>query len=381
MKILAVIDTLGRAGAEHQLMWLVEALGRHGIQSETAALMPPYTLAGEFESRGIPVHRLDVPHRWAIHVAASRLARLADERGCDAVMAMLYFSQVSCGFMRAFKRRRPLVFAIQSSGYTNSLYQGVWPWFRARIHGWACRRADMTVACSKAVAEDYRNSLGVRGLQVIYNAIPHDILPGPLPEAERHAVRESYGVPPGVPLISIAARYSREKGHTYLLDALSILARDFDLRPYCIAAGHGPLHEQLIRRTSELSLDDRVKFVGSLEQRQMHRLMQASDVAVLPSLQEPFGLAAVESMALGTPTIITRHYGLAEVADDSAAFTVAPRDPVGLADALRRALTDEAERSRIATNGMARAKVFTIERIAGQWADALLSLRVAATRN
>jgi D-inositol-3-phosphate glycosyltransferase len=67
---------------------------------------------------------------------------------------------------------------------------------------------------------------------------------------------------------------------------------------------------------SELRLDQRISFVGSVEQKQLANYYSAADVCVVPSYYESFGLVAVEAMACGTPVIASRVGGLATTVED-----------------------------------------------------------------
>ena len=79
IRILSVIESLGRGGAEQVLVNLLPALGRRSCECEVAALWPPYDLAEALEKQDIRVHRLGLGHRWSVAEALTRAKpRLAD---------------------------------------------------------------------------------------------------------------------------------------------------------------------------------------------------------------------------------------------------------------------------------------------------------------
>lgn len=375
MKVLAITDTLGLGGAERLHASLLPRLAPFGISCEVAALMPPYTLADDLERRGIPVHRLDLSHQWSLVEGFARLNRLCSPGCFEILWASLYFGQLYASILRSRRDDLRLLVWLHSEGYTNPLYTGLWSKIRRRIHARGLRCADRIVAVSRAVADDYEKSLGVRNIGVIYNGIPMEELPPPIPAAERRDVRRNFNVPNDAPLLTVPARFALDKGHRYLFDALSILTKATPLRPHCVLAGVGPLEAQFRAEVERLGLAELVHFGGGLEQQNLFKLMQASDAVVLPSLQEPFGLAVIEAMALGTPTVISDHYGLGEVAEGPLAFKARPGDAESLADALRRALTDEPARLKMAQAARPYVKKrFAIEKIATQWAKLLAGL-------
>jgi 1,4-alpha-glucan branching enzyme len=294
------------------------------------------------------------------------------DRHIGTLWATLYFSSVYSSAVRALLPNRRLIHWLQSPGYTNPLYRGIWPDIRAAIHGWACRRADVLVACSKAVAADYEGCFNLPPIRVIYGGVNDEALPSPISVTDRSETRRRYGVSDDAKLITIAARYSIDKGHSTLLGALQLLKDRHGIRPMCIAAGQGVLLDSLRTETAERGLDAQVRFVGSLPQPELFRLMQSSDVVAMPSLQEALGLAAMEAMALGTPLVVSDYYGLAELAAGGAAFRADVGSAASLAEALRQALGDSEERIRVCEAARRRIQEsFVVSKISMQWKSTL----------
>lgn len=106
------------------------------------------------------------------------------------------------------------------------------------------------------------------------------------------------------PTVLYVGKLSREKGVHLLLDAL----RGLDAR--AVVVGFGPE-----RRALEAAADGRVLFTGALEHRHLAHLWPLADVSVTPSVfPEAFGMVAAEAAACGSPPLVARHSGLAEVA-------------------------------------------------------------------
>lgn len=96
----------------------------------------------------------------------------------------------------------------------------------------------------------------------------------------------------------------------------------------------------------ELGLGDAVRFLG--EREEVPEILRASDVALLPSWEEPFGRVVVEAMAMGVPVVATAIGGPAEIIRDGVdGVLVAPRQPEALAAAITRLLDDEPRRRAI----------------------------------
>ena len=118
-----------------------------------------------------------------------------------------------------------------------------------------------------------------------------------------------------------------------------------------IATAHSPA---VLRRwegwAAEAGVSDRVVFTGSVDDDEMVSILQGARLAVMPSLEEGFGLPVVEAAACGVPVICSNFTSLPEVLDEPAAC-FDPRDPDAIAHAIDRALTDESHRAGAAHRG------------------------------
>ncbi|MEZ5116178.1 MAG: glycosyltransferase family 4 protein [Candidatus Nanopelagicales bacterium] len=142
------------------------------------------------------------------------------------------------------------------------------------------------------------------------------------------------------PLVVFTGRLEWEKGPQVLLEAVPALRRRFPgLR--VVIAGKGGTAPDLAEQCARLRLGDTVVRTGWLPERDLHALVAAADVAVVPSLYEPFGIVALEAAALGTPLVVSDTGGLGEVVRHGATGLAFPAgDPVALADAVTAALED-----------------------------------------
>jgi glycogen synthase len=116
----------------------------------------------------------------------------------------------------------------------------------------------------------------------------------------------------GRPTVLFLGRVTRQKGPEYFIEVARRVA-DHVPRAQFVLAGTGDLLPRVIERTVELDLADRVHFAGPVQGGDVDRLYRASDVCVMPSVSEPLGLVALESLRNGTPCVIPRESGVAEV--------------------------------------------------------------------
>lgn len=104
----------------------------------------------------------------------------------------------------------------------------------------------------------------------------------------------------------------------------------------------------------------RVRYLGYVSDYERQRLYREASMLVVPSLDEGFGLPALEAMTLGLPVVASRRGSLPEVLGQAALF-IEPDDPAGMAAAMKQVLDDRATRQRLAAAGVARAPQFRWE--------------------
>jgi glycosyltransferase involved in cell wall biosynthesis len=114
------------------------------------------------------------------------------------------------------------------------------------------------------------------------------------------------------PIVLFLGRVTRQKGPERFLEvARRVLG--FVPQAHFVIAGTGDLMPHIIERAVELGLAERVHFTGALRGADVKHAFGMADVCVMPSLSEPFGLVALESLRAGTPCIVPRDAGVAEV--------------------------------------------------------------------
>jgi glycosyltransferase involved in cell wall biosynthesis len=119
----------------------------------------------------------------------------------------------------------------------------------------------------------------------------------------------------------------------------------------------------LKERVEQLGLSERVIFTGYIEDQDLAYLYNAASALVLPSLEEGFGLPAIEAMACATPVIASNRGSLPEILGDAGQF-FDPLEPRGISEVLRQVLGDEPLRKRMVATGLARAHEFMWDKAA-----------------
>ena len=118
---------------------------------------------------------------------------------------------------------------------------------------------------------------------------------------------------------------------------------------------------ELKRQSQELGIQERVKFLGYLPEKELSIVISNAIALVFPSLWEGFGLPVLEAMALGTPVITSNISSLPEVAGD-AAISVDPYDIEAIAGAMKNVATDSQLRSQLSQLSLQQADLFSWEK-------------------
>lgn len=164
-------------------------------------------------------------------------------------------------------------------------------------------------------------------------------------------------VPRG-PILFVGTLEPRKNVGALLNAYAMLLDRDPSAPPLWIAGGQTEASGPWLRAIAQPPLAGHVKHLGYIDSDDRYALYVQSSMLILPSHLEGFGMTALEAMAAGVPTILSRRGALPEVAGDAAAF-VEPDDIAGLAAAMRRYLDDPGAAAAATERGVSRATRFS----------------------
>ena len=325
-RVLHVITTLDRGGAENALLTLCRArAARSGPQRIGVAFLKGNgELVPEFEALGIEVRDLDARGLQALR-ARTTLDAYRRAFAPDVVHSHLFKADVLAA--SCLGRRRPGREGLVSTKHNLDVFLERPPW---RILGRAAlAREDAAIAVSGAVAAYYRKALGEPAAE--FHVVPHGIAPDS-PHASRPPVP-----PPGADRVVSVARLDPQKDPLGLVEAFRAVVRAHPGATLTLV-GRGALEAQV--RTAAAGLPaGSVTLTGFTDDPAAH--MDAADVVVLASRWEGLGLVLVEAALRERPVVATTVGGIPEVVDDGVTgLLVAPGAPAALAAAIVRLLDD-----------------------------------------
>lgn len=272
-----------------------------------------------------------LPHR----LAGARSA--AKARAPDADLAACHFALYGAPALDVLAHL-PTVVHFHGPWAAESAAEGearVNTWIKARVESSVYRTGDRFIVLSDAFRQVLQDAYGVPGDRI-------HIVPGGV-DAERfhvdaspRAARERLNWPTDRPLLLSVRRLARRMGLPRLINAMDYVT-DHHPEALLLIAGTGPLRAPLADRIRTRGLDDNVRLLGYVPDDELPTAYRAADLSVVPTVQhEGFGLITIESLAAGTPVLVTPVGGLPETVDGLTDELVLPDASTG---ALKEGLT------------------------------------------
>jgi len=191
-----------------------------------------------------------------------------------------------------------------------------------------------TIFVSQDVKSDYKNTFNPFSLRA-------RVLSGGIPEATPSGSiksKESLGISGNEKVVTCIASLTAHKNHRNLINAFQNI---FNAK--LLIVGEGPLREELEDLVQNLSLTDRVSFLGI--RQDVGRIFSASEICVLSSTREGLGLSLIEAQRAGIPSVATDIGGIPEVIDDGVnGFLVESDNPEELAEKINFLLENDEKR-------------------------------------
>ena len=113
-------------------------------------------------------------------------------------------------------------------------------------------------------------------------------------------------------VVTFLGRITMQKGPEYFVDAATQVLKHTNHVRF-VMAGSGDMMNKMIRLVADRGIADKFHFTGFLKGKQVYEMLKSSDVYVMPSVSEPFGISPLEAMQCGVPSIISYQSGCAEI--------------------------------------------------------------------
>jgi glycogen synthase len=259
------------------------------------------------------------------------------------------------------KRRTglPLVFSVHSTEFDRSANFAPQTWIED-IERRGVLGADLVIAVSRYTKELVERLYGADPgkVRAVHNGVDLGQFHGP-DGRDYNACRDGGRV-------LFLSRVSRQKGPLFFME---VARRVLERRPASrfVVAGKGDMLGECIQFAVRHRIHDRVEFMGFVPNEELADVYDQSDVYVLPSVSEPFGISVLEAMGSGVPTIVSRSSGVGEAV--SHVLKAESWDTEEMADMVVRLLDSPELRAELGRNGAKEARRFTWESCARRTLD------------
>lgn len=197
---------------------------------------------------------------------------------------------------------KPLIVHVHATDFDRSggsVNPGVYEIERKGLH-----MADKIITVSNLTKNTVVQNYGVdeRKIEIVYNAVE--------PILNREAVKIRKGITDKI--VTFLGRVTMQKGPEYFIEAAHEVLKKMDNVRF-VMAGSGELLDRMIHRVAELRIGEKFHFTGFLKGDMVREMFELSDVYVMPSVSEPFGISPLEAMRSNVPVIISRQSGVSEI--------------------------------------------------------------------
>ena len=344
LNMLQMVNGFAIGGGEMKLLELVENLDRDRYNITVCSVGQGGPLQQDFEKLGDDVVVFDKKFSFDLSLVF-KVARLMKEKNIDLLQTTLFYADV-IGAYAAAMANVPVVISWEAVSHP----------YRARhmlSYKMAMRKIDVVVAVSNAIRKQVMEERGVPSekARTIHYGI--DL------EKYTHSdtlKRKDIGLEDSDLVLGTVARYTDQKGHTYLIDAAPGIVEKFP-NAHFVFVGDGPNREDMEAQIKKLGLERNFHLLGF--RKDVVDLLNLFDVFVLPSLYEGLPNVVLEAMACARPIIATGVDGTAEAVEDGeCGYIVPPKNPQALTERINHLIASpdlmrrmgDASRKRVETH-------------------------------
>lgn len=295
-------------GLSHEFLKIVFANIRNIKVRSVTSLLHPYISTEQYDEhlRTAPEHEIyglnlfDEVRRYGLQARI-----IAAEEPHDVIHAHDWLS-FRAGIEAKRVSGKPLIVHVHATefdrtgGHPN---QYIYEEERRGMHA-----ADCIIAVSQHTKDMIVEHYGIPHdkVSVVHNGIDTDDHRRELPPVLEHVRKQ------GQKIVLFVGRITIQKGPDYFIKVARRVL-EYDPNVLFVMSGAGDMEHQIIRLAADMGLGDKVVFAGFVRGEELMKLYRAADLYVMPSISEPFGITALEALANGTPILVSKQSGVAEV--------------------------------------------------------------------
>lgn len=226
----------------------------------------------------------------------------------------------------------------------------------------SARTANRIVTVSNTTRDDLIRYLNISSSKI--TTIYHGVDLKPIKSLSLENIRSEFGIT-GDYILSVSSIY-RFKNYVNLIKGVKILKERYGQNYQLIIAGEfieSDYHSEILKTIDALDLNAQVFLIGGVSPDKVSLLYSGAKLYAFPSYSETFGLTQIESMAYGTPVVVSNLSVMPEICSDAAIY-FDPSSPEDIAEKMNQVLSNSDLRNRLINNGFERVKHFSWEKSA-----------------
>jgi len=343
IRILHIIESLGSGGAERVLLTNLTYLDKDRFYNVVAYLYNDEFFLSDLKEIGVKTYSLNLKNIYQPFAAINRIIKIIKSEKIDIVHTNLFGADIYGRIAAKLTGVSHVITTLHNLGYRRSFVfnkRKILDIITSKLSG--CN----FIAVSNAVKKSTEQQLGIRDIKIIYNSIDIDKFV-PLGEKERAGIRSILDIKKDTYLLTDVGRLDFDKGHELLLKALALeksKSNDFVL----LLIGDGPAEQNLKDLCIKLGIQEKVKFLG--RRKDIRDIVGCSDLFILPTINEGFGIVILEAMALKIPCVASNIDGIKEIIDNDVNGILAQPTPVALSEAISSVVKDKNKKTEITDN-------------------------------
>lgn len=336
-EIAFVHSALGRGGAERLRYTVLKELVEQDVACRVCLFRGDGALVPAVRDLGIPVEVLNVSGKIYSLKTTLRLAAWLKKTQPSVVHGGQFLTNIHTTMASKLAGVGPVI--LEEHGHNR------WKrWHHRTLDRLVCSRADGVVCCSGSVKRVAQSSMLMpdERFHVLHNCIDLSEIGGR--SDSRSPVRTNFNVADDEILVGTVGTLRPEKGHSVLIRAWRQLREQRpDIRAKLVIVGDGPIREQLHNEAKDVP---GIVWAGS--RSDVGEVLAAMDAFVFPSVDEGLGIALLEAMAAGLPSVVSNEGGIPEiVTDGETGIVVEAGDSNALLEGLVRVVCEASLRRQL----------------------------------
>ena len=357
LKVLFIVPSLSRAGAETQVVDLLNSMDNDKFDKYLFTFHKNIEQYNRLDLDNIKFYNKPRKNKLDFSIV-KMIANVVDKEKIDIVHCTLTFSLLIGWLSTKLSREKPRLIAAIHTTTHRSAKEEV---FEKVFFQWLLRRCDHVIFVCKKQAKHWKAKYPFlfEKNSVIYNGVDTSYFNPSAFHFQGKKLIKSLSIPDGAPVLCCIAGFRKEKGHDDLIEAFACLGDNV----FLLLAGDGERKGRIELLVKKKGLENRVKFLGNVPD--VRPVLAASDISVLASTAETFSIAMLESMSMGVSVVATDIGGISEaIIPGETGELVSPNDPDMLFRDLQR-MIENPSRCRVMGKNCREhiAKKFTIEKM------------------